>query len=134
MRKAVLVFVLLVIAIPLAYFGMLYISATSARYSISSTSLSEIPDPLELLLSRQLDIELYLDIEGHGLLSVPVRSLNGQIYLEDTYVENVRSTEHFRIQLSEPRLLILHSIWISQVSPQRTFSISLIRSLLTTVK
>jgi len=100
MRKAVFVFILLIIAMPLAYLGMLYVSATSARYSISSVGLSEIPDPLEVLLSRQLDLELYLDIEGHGLLSVPVRSLNGQIYLEDTYVGNVRSSEPFRIPAS----------------------------------
>ncbi|MCD6263737.1 hypothetical protein J7L60_04955 [Candidatus Bathyarchaeota archaeon] len=99
-RKAVLVFILLVVAIPLAYLGMFYVSATSAKYSISNVSLSEMPDPLEVLLSRQLDIELYLDIEGHGVLSVPVRSLNCRVYLEDIYVGNVRCSEPFRIPAS----------------------------------
>jgi len=100
MGKAIPVLLFLVVATLLSYLGMLYVSATSARYGISGANFSQIPHLAEALLSRQLDIELYFDIEGHGLLSVPVKSLNGQIYLEDTYMGNVKSTEPFRIPAS----------------------------------
>jgi len=100
MVKKIALALVLFIAVFSVYLGMLYVSATSARYSISRIGLSGIPDPLEALFSRQLDLELYLDVEGHGPLSVPVRSLSGQIYFEDKYVGNVRATEPFRIPAS----------------------------------
>jgi len=95
MKKAILILILIVIAF-LAYLGIIYVSATSARFSISRISLSKIPD----LFSKQLDLELYLNIEGHGLLSVPVRSFSGRVYLEDRYVGYVVSTEPFMIPAS----------------------------------
>ncbi|MEM2799300.1 MAG: LEA type 2 family protein [Candidatus Bathyarchaeia archaeon] len=89
------------------YLGLIYISAASARFSISRISLAGIPNPIEALFSRQLDLDLYLDVEGHGLLSVPVRSLSGQVYLEDKYIGNVRSTEPFTIPASGTRTVHL---------------------------
>lgn len=90
----------MIIAVPSGFLGLMYISATSARFSISGLGLQEIPNPVDALLSRQLDVELYLDIEGHGFVSIPVKSLRGQIYLEDTYMGVVSSTEPFRIPAS----------------------------------
>jgi len=108
--RAITVFILLIVIVFLTYLGVLYVSAASAKYSISKASLLEIPDLVEVLLSRRLDLELCLDIEGHGLLSVPVRSLSGQLYLEDKYVGSIRSREPFQIPASGTRTIyiILH--------------------------
>jgi len=99
MRKAVVLIFISLVALPLSYLGMLYVSATSASYSISSVSFPQTTD-LEVLLSRQLDIKLYLRIEGHGPLSVPIKSFHAQIYLEDVYVGNIQTSEPFSIPVS----------------------------------
>jgi len=100
MRKKIVLIFLLLITIPASYLGMLYVSATSASYSISSVSFPQTTNLVEALLSRQLDIKLYLRIEGHGPLSVPIKSFHAQIYLEDVYVGNIKTTEPFRIPAS----------------------------------
>jgi len=99
-RKAATAFILLAVASFLIYLGLLYVSAVSAKYSISRINLLNVSDPVRAVLSRQLDIDLYLSIEGRGPLSVPVKSLSGQVYLEDKYVGNIRSAEPFRIPAS----------------------------------
>jgi len=99
-RRAATIFVLSVVAAFLVYLGLLYVSATSAKYSISRINLLNVSDPVRAILSRQLDIDLYLSIEGCGPLSVPVKSLSGQVYLEDKYVGNIRSVEPFKIPAS----------------------------------
>lgn len=97
------ILVILIIVVPISYLGLIYISATSAFFNISGLSLKEIPDPIEVLFSRQLDVELYLDIEGHGLVAVPVKLIKGQIYLEDTYMGVVSATDPFNIPASGKR-------------------------------
>jgi len=99
-RKAAIIFILLAVASFLIYLGLLYVSAVSAKYSISRINLLNVSDPVRAILSRQLDIDLYLSIEGRGPLSVPVKSLSGQVYLEDKYVGNIRSAEPFKIPAS----------------------------------
>jgi len=100
-RKAATAFILLAVASFLIYLGLLYVSAVSAKYSISRINLLNVSDPVRAVLSRQLDIDLYLSIEGRGPLSVPVKSLSGQVYLEDKYVGNIGSVEPFKIPLPE---------------------------------
>jgi LEA14-like dessication related protein len=102
LKKATIVIVvlLLIFSLPLSYLGLLYVSATSAKYSISGISFSNIPDLMEVLITRQLDIELYFDIEGHGIVSIPVKSISGQIYFEDIYMGSIESNEPFRIPVS----------------------------------
>ena len=100
MRKTIVLIFILLITIPLSYLGMLYVSAISARYSISSVSFPQTTNLVEALLSRQLDIKVYLRIEGHGPLSVPIKSFHAQIYFEDVYVGNIKTTEPFSIPAS----------------------------------
>ena len=107
MGKTVILIVILLLALPLSYIGMLYISATSASYSISSVSFPQTTSLVEVLLTRQLDIKLYLRIEGHGPLSVPIKSFHTQIYLEDVYVGHVQSSEPFSIPSSGTSILPL---------------------------
>ena len=92
----IVLFVVLIAAF-LIYVGLIYSSATSAKFTISNVGLHDISDPIGALLSRQIDIDLYINVEGHGFLSVPVKSFQGQVYLEDTYVGNIKSTEPFSI-------------------------------------
>jgi LEA14-like dessication related protein len=99
-KRAATIFIILAVASPFIYLGLLYFSAVSAKYSISRVNLLNAPDPVRAILSRQLDIDLYLSIEGHGPLSVPVKSLSGQVYLEDKYVGDIRSAEPFKIPAS----------------------------------
>jgi len=95
-----IIFILLLIIIPGSYIGLVYISATSAEYSISGVGLEEIPDPVEALISRELEIEFDLEIKGHGYVSTTVKSLEAQIYLEDIYMGVIQSEEVFSIPAS----------------------------------
>ena len=85
---------------PVSYIGLLYFSATSAKVRISNIGFHEIPDPLEALLSRQIDIDVYFDIEGRGMVSIPVKSLQGQVYIENVYAGSVKAIEPFMIPAS----------------------------------
>jgi len=96
MKKAVIFIFALLLVLPLGYLGLCYISATSASYSISGVSFSQT-NIMEALLSRQLDMKLYLRIKGHGPVSVPVKSFHSQIYLEDVYIGNIEINEPFSI-------------------------------------
>lgn len=100
LRKLVAVLITLAVAAPICYLAFMYGSLTSARFSVSGIGLTETPNPIEALLSRQLDIDMYLDIEGHGVIPIPVKTLEGQIYLEDVYMGSVSSSEPFTIPTS----------------------------------
>lgn len=100
------VILILLVLIPIIYFGLTYFSATSATYSISGVDLNE--KILELILtpqiaafnaltSRQVDIDLILEVEGHGFIPATVKSLKADIFLEDTYLGSLSTDEQFTI-------------------------------------
>lgn len=107
MRKIYLLLILLIVGTPIALIGVYYISATSALFTISSVGFSDIPDPIEVLLTRKIDVDIYLDVVGQGLVSVPVKSTSGQIYLENIYMGAVKNTEGFMIPSSGTRTIHL---------------------------
>ncbi|MEM1989243.1 MAG: LEA type 2 family protein [Candidatus Bathyarchaeia archaeon] len=107
MRKGLLALFFLLVALLSCYVGALYFSAISAKVIISSISLPEAVNLLNALVSRRLTIDIYLDVEGHGVLSVPVKSLSGQIYLEEVYIGSVKSADPFTIPASGTRTVRL---------------------------
>jgi LEA14-like dessication related protein len=78
----------------------MYFSATSAKFSFVSISFPGVTDLVGAITSRQLDLDLYFKIEGNGFVSIPVKSLQGQVYLEDVYIGNIKSTEPLQIPAS----------------------------------
>jgi len=117
MRKLYVLLVLLFVGVPLSIFGAYYVSVTSATFTISNIGFSDIPKPLEALLTRQIEVDIYLDVTGHGIVAIPVRSISGQIYLENVYMGTVKSTEGFVIPTSGSRTIhLIFQLDLSDIS------------------
>ena len=117
MKKAYLFLILLFIVAPLGIVGIYYVSATSASFSVSSIGFSDIPTPIEALLTRQIDVDIYLEVTGHGIVSIPIKSISGQIYIENIYMGSVKSTEGFVIPSSGTRTIhIVFELDLSDIS------------------
>lgn len=101
------VIILLVLIIPLAYFGIVYYSVNSATLSIENPSLDigltdilSIESISEILLSRQMSGEFDLVIEGNGFVSTTIKNLQAEIYLEDVYIGEISSDRSYVIPAS----------------------------------
>ena len=66
-----------------------------------------MPSLEELLLTRVIDIDLYIDVTGHGMVSIPVRTVSGQIYIEGVYMGSVINREGFIIPSKGTRTIHL---------------------------
>ncbi|MEM3384784.1 MAG: LEA type 2 family protein [Nitrososphaeria archaeon] len=117
MRRAVFVLLFLAVILTLCYIGALYFSAVSAKISVKSIDLPQASNLLNALFSKQLSFDIYLNVEGHGVLDVPVRSLSGQMYLEGVYVGSVKSVDPFTIPASGKRTVRLtYELYLSSIS------------------
>ncbi len=108
-KISLLVILLVLFLIPIIYIGITYVSATSATYSISGVEFNEkildlILNPqqvaLNALVSRQVEVDINLHVEGHGFLPATIKSLTAQIFLEDTYFGAIYTDEQFTIPAS----------------------------------
>jgi len=110
MRKglsSIAIIVLLVIAIPVAYFGVVYYSINSSELSIANptldfgiTDLLSLDSILNVFASGQIEGEFDLVIEGHGLVSTTIKSLQAKIYLEDIDIGEIQSDQTYTIPAS----------------------------------
>ncbi|MCK4822547.1 LEA type 2 family protein, partial [bacterium] len=113
--KISLIAILLVLfLIPIIYIGITYVSATSATYSISGVEFNEkildlILNPqqaaLSALISRQVEVDINLLVEGHGFLPATIKSLTAQLFLEDTYLGAIYTDEQFTIPPSDSTIV-----------------------------
>ena len=101
------IIVFFVIAIPLTYFGVVYYSINSAELSIANptldigiTDLLSLDSLLDILVSRQIEGEFDLIIEGHGLVSTTIKSLQAKIYLEDIDIGEIQTDQVYTIPAS----------------------------------
>ncbi|AJB42007.1 hypothetical protein TCARB_0957 [Thermofilum adornatum 1505] len=83
--------VLLVIAL-LVYLGLLYYSGMNVEISVDKVGFSSPGQLLNILTSRRLNIDVYLNVKGGGVLPVEVKSFSSDIYLEGQYVGFVNSS------------------------------------------
>ena len=101
------ILILLILLLPLAYVGVQYYSITSARISVSNPNLNlgvtdflQLSSLADILLSREIEGEFDLIIEGHGLLETTVKNLEVKIFLEDVYMGIASSDTFFKIPSS----------------------------------
>jgi len=99
--------ILLVITIPVAYFGIVYYSINSAELSIANptldfgiTDLLSLDSLLNVFASGQIEGEFDLVIEGHGLVSTTIKSYQAKIYLEDIDIGEIQSDQVYTIPAS----------------------------------
>jgi LEA14-like dessication related protein len=115
--------VLLVIAL-LVYLGLLYYSGMNVEISVDKVGFSSPGQLLNILTSRRLSIDVYLNVKGRGVLPINVKSFSSNIYLEGQYVGFVNSSQPFTIEPGEtlPVHLVL-TLDVSSTSAQSLASI-----------
>ena len=94
--------------VPVAYAGLQFYSINAAeksiinpRIDIGITDLLNIQDTIiDIILSKELDGEFDLLIEGNGVIPTQVKSMQVQVYLEDIYVGSFVSNKFFTIPAS----------------------------------
>ena len=102
-RRAVKAIVVLLVIGFLAYLGLLYYSVTNVEISVDSVGFSSPDQLLNIVASRRLSIDVYLNVKGKGVLPVDVKSYSSDIYLEGQYVGFVKSSQPFTIEPGESR-------------------------------
>ena len=108
------IILVLFILVPTIYIGLTYFSATSSTYTISGVDFNEkildlILNPqqaaLSALISRQVEVDINLLVEGHGFLPATIKSLTAQLFLEDTYLGAIYTDEQFTIPASDSTIV-----------------------------
>ncbi|MBC8465425.1 hypothetical protein H8D57_00205, partial [bacterium] len=106
--KILVVIILGVILVPAAYAGLQFYSMDAADKSIINpkidigiTDLLNIQSTLtDIILSRELDGEFDLLIEGNGIIPTQVKSFQAQVFLEGIYVGSFVNNKLFTIPAS----------------------------------
>jgi LEA14-like dessication related protein len=100
-RRAVKAIVVLLVIAFLVYLGLLYYSMTNFEVSVDKVGFSSPGQLLNILTSRRLSIDVYLNVKGGGVLPINVKSFSSNIYLEGQYVGFVNSSQPFTIEPGE---------------------------------
>lgn len=116
--KILIVIVLGIILVPVAYAGLQFYSMqaadkswTNIKLDFGITDLLNIEDYLwDIILSKELDFEFDLLIEGNGFISTQVNSLQAQVFLEGIYVGSFVNNEHFTIPASGSEIARAHVV------------------------
>jgi len=112
--------------IPVIYVGIQFNSVNSVKISLSDPELdigisdsSELTDLEDVLSSKQLRGGFDLIVEGRGLLSTTVQSLETDVYIEDVFVGRISSDSSFRIPASGvERVQVDFMFDLSSLSPK----------------
>lgn len=64
---------------------------------------------MSAVMSRRVDVDLYLDVATDGPFPVIVKGLSARVYVEDIYLGAVRSLEGFTILVGEPSTVHLEA-------------------------
>ena len=91
----VIVVVILAVLIG-SFFLALYASLSSIKVSVRSFKFKSL-DIASAILSRSVDIDLYLDVSGSGPIAIPVKDFAARIYVNDIYMGVIRCFEGFTI-------------------------------------
>ncbi|AGT36186.1 hypothetical protein N186_09250 [Thermofilum adornatum] len=102
-RRVVKAIVVLLVMGFLVYLGLLYYSMTNVEVSVDRVGFSSPDQLLNIVASRRLSIDVYLNVKGRGVLPVDVKSFSSDIYLEGQYVGFVKSSQPFTIEPGESR-------------------------------
>uniref|UniRef100_A0A7C3SMU8 Late embryogenesis abundant protein LEA-2 subgroup domain-containing protein n=1 Tax=Thermofilum pendens TaxID=2269 RepID=A0A7C3SMU8_THEPE len=89
----------------LGYLLLLYYSAINVEVSVEGVRLPGLADPLNLVVTRRLNLDVQLRVKGKGPLPVTLRSFSFGIYLEGVYVGTLTSSELVEIKPGESRTL-----------------------------
>ena len=108
-KKLALITSILVIAVIITSY---FFSATSADISISSITLRT--DIISALLTGKIEFDVYLEVTGHGLVSLSCKNFSFRIFMGDIYIGNITNTEPFTI--SAGRTDVIHTILSIDIS------------------
>jgi hypothetical protein len=108
MRRAVssrLITVAIIIAIPVAFLGIVYYSATSIELTMTNPTLQigmiNLPASIAATLAAgHLRGSFDMVMQGHSLVPTTVKSFEAKIYVEDIYVGEIRSEKWYIIPAS----------------------------------
>lgn len=102
-RRALRTIVVVLVIGLLVYLGLLYYSMTNVEVSVDRVGFSSPNQLLNIVASRRLSVDVYLNVKGKGVLPVDVKSFSSDIYLEGQYVGFVKSSQPFTIEPGESR-------------------------------
>ncbi len=95
-KKIAVILLILLVASFFGYIVAYYISATSIEISVQSFNFKNA-DIISAILSRKVNLDVYLRVRGRGPLTVNVKAFSARIYIEDIYAGIVRDSEGFSV-------------------------------------